>query len=100
MSSSRNAAYEARASADNALEAAQTHRRETNVERGAVIKPGCDKGVHKSSRIAMTDDCDEEVPRALRLGCSSPAMLLGSGTLKRNRRLGSVSEHWNPPLGL
>src|SRR6218665_2691514 len=43
-SSSRNAAYE-----DNALEAAQTHSRETNVECGAVIKPRCDKSVDKSS---------------------------------------------------
>src|SRR6218665_2015647 len=42
--SSRNAAYEARGSADNALDAAQTHSREANVERGAVIKPRCDKG--------------------------------------------------------
>src|SRR6218665_1729629 len=49
VSSSRNAAYEARGSADNALEAAQTHSKETNVECGAVIKPRCDKGVDKSS---------------------------------------------------
>src|SRR6218665_2523963 len=49
VSSSRNAAYEARGSADNALDAAQTHSRETNVECGAVIKPRCDKGVGKSS---------------------------------------------------
>src|SRR6218665_255564 len=49
VSSSRNAAYEARGSADNALDAAQTHSRETNVECGAVIKPRCDKGVDKSS---------------------------------------------------
>ena len=38
VSSSRNAANEARGSADNPLEAAQTHSRETNVECGAVIK--------------------------------------------------------------
>jgi len=49
VSSFRNAAYEARGSADNALEAAQTHSRETNVECGAVIKPRFDKGVDKSS---------------------------------------------------
>src|SRR6218665_3225515 len=49
VSSSRNAAYGARGSADNALDAAQTHSRETNVECGAVIKPRCDKGVDKSS---------------------------------------------------
>src|SRR6218665_30846 len=49
VSSSRNAAYEARGSADNALEAAQTRSRETNVECGAVINPRCDKGVDKSS---------------------------------------------------
>ena len=51
VSSSRNAAYEARGSADNALEAAQTHSRETNVECGAVIKPRCDKGVDKTTII-------------------------------------------------
>ena len=50
VSSSRNAAYEARGSADNALEAAQTHSRETNVECGAAVKPRCDKSVDKSSR--------------------------------------------------
>src|SRR6218665_2347835 len=33
VSSSRNAAYEARGSADNPLEAAQTHSRETNVRK-------------------------------------------------------------------
>ena len=33
VSSSRNAAYETRGSADNALEAAQTHSRETNNSR-------------------------------------------------------------------
>ena len=49
VSSSRNAAYEAHGCADNALEAAQTHSRETNVQCGAVIKPRCDKGVDKSS---------------------------------------------------
>src|SRR6218665_1707472 len=49
VSSSSNAAYEARGSADNALDAAQTHSRETNVECGAVIKLRCDKGVDKSS---------------------------------------------------
>ena len=48
MSSSRNASYEARGSADNPLEAAQTHGRETNVECGAVIKQRCDKGMDKS----------------------------------------------------
>jgi len=53
MSSSRNASYEARASADNPLEGAQTHGRETNVECGAVIKPRCDKGVDKSSSSTM-----------------------------------------------
>src|SRR6218665_1383168 len=37
VSSSRNAAYEVSDSADNPLEAAQTHGRETNVECGAVI---------------------------------------------------------------
>ena len=36
VSSSRNAAYEARGSVDNALEAAQTHSRETN-ERWRVL---------------------------------------------------------------
>src|SRR6218665_80257 len=36
VSSSRNASHEARGSADNPLEAAQTHNRETNVECGAV----------------------------------------------------------------
>jgi len=49
VSSSRNAPYEARGSAENALEAAQTHSRETNIECGAVVKPRCDKGVDKSS---------------------------------------------------
>src|SRR6218665_3745379 len=49
VSSSRNASYEARDSADTPLEAAQTHSRETNVECGAVIKPICDKSVDKSS---------------------------------------------------
>ena len=49
VSSFRNAAYEARSSAANTLEASQTHSRETNVECGAVIKPRCDKGVDKSS---------------------------------------------------
>src|SRR6218665_3036123 len=49
VSSFRNAAYEARGSADNPLEAAQTHSRETNVECGAVVKQRCDKGVDKSS---------------------------------------------------
>src|SRR6218665_221624 len=49
VSSSRNAAYEARGSAYNALEAAQTRNRETSGECGAVIKPRCDKGVDKSS---------------------------------------------------
>jgi len=39
VSSPRNASNEARASADNPLEAAQTHGRETNIECGAVIKP-------------------------------------------------------------
>src|SRR6218665_1438164 len=53
VSSSRNAAYEVRGSADNALDAAQTHSRETNVECGAVIKPRCDKGVDKSSSICI-----------------------------------------------
>src|SRR6218665_1936803 len=48
VSISRNAAYEARGSADNALEAAQTHNRETSVECGSVIKSRCDKGVDKS----------------------------------------------------
>jgi len=33
VSSSRNSSYEARGSADNSLEAAQTHSRETNVRR-------------------------------------------------------------------
>ena len=51
VSSSRNAAYEARGSADNPLEAAQTHGRKTNKECGAVIKLRCDKGVDKSSSI-------------------------------------------------
>src|SRR6218665_2884113 len=46
--SSRNAAYEVRGSADNPLQAAQTHRRETSVECGAVVKPRCDKSVDKS----------------------------------------------------
>src|SRR6218665_3715135 len=49
VSSSRNAAYEARGSADSPLKAAQTHSRETNVECGAVVKPRCDKSVDKSS---------------------------------------------------
>src|SRR6218665_1542123 len=69
VSSSRNAAYEARGSADNPLKAAQRHSRgpnlegggdnrikeaqmhsrETNLECGAVIKPRCDKGMDKSS---------------------------------------------------
>src|SRR6218665_1363285 len=56
VSSSRNAAYEARCCAsglprarDNPPEAAQTHSRETNVECGAVVKSRCDKGVDKSS---------------------------------------------------
>src|SRR6218665_1970852 len=49
VSSSSNAAYEARGSADNPLEAAETHSRETNVECGAVVKPRCDKGLDKSS---------------------------------------------------
>ena len=48
VSSSRNAT-EACGSADNAVEAAQTHSRETDVECGAVIKPRYDKGVDKSS---------------------------------------------------
>src|SRR6218665_1166666 len=48
VSSSRNAAYEASGSADNPLEAAQTHSRETNVECGAVVKPRCDKSMDKS----------------------------------------------------
>jgi len=37
VSSPRNAAYAARGSADNPLETAQTHSRETNVECGAVV---------------------------------------------------------------
>ena len=49
VSSSRSAAYEARGSADNPLEAAQMHSRETNVECGAVVKPRCDKSVDTSS---------------------------------------------------
>src|SRR6218665_48874 len=40
MSSSRNAAYDARGSADNPREAAQTHSRDTNVECGAVVPCG------------------------------------------------------------
>jgi len=38
-----------RGRANNPLEAAQMHGRETNVECGAVIKSRCDKGVDKSS---------------------------------------------------
>src|SRR6218665_2000338 len=56
VSSSRNAAYEARGSADYALDAAQTHSRETNVECGAVIKPRCDKGW---SRVAVAVEMRE-----------------------------------------
>jgi len=54
VSSSRNASYEARGSADNPLEATQTHSRETNVECGAVVKPRCDKGVDKSSSSSIS----------------------------------------------
>ena len=50
LSRSRNAAYEAPGSADNPLEAAQTHSRETNIECGAVVKPRCDKSVDRASR--------------------------------------------------
>src|SRR6218665_2658242 len=49
VSSSRNAAYEARGSAHNPLEAAQTHSRETNVKSGPVVKPICYKTVDMSS---------------------------------------------------
>jgi len=49
VSSSRNVSYEVRGSADNPFEAAQTHGRETDVECGAVMKPGCDKRVDKNS---------------------------------------------------
>ena len=55
MSSSRNAAYEARGSADNPLEAVQTHGRETNIECGAVIKPRCNEGVDKSSSSSRSE---------------------------------------------
>jgi len=55
VSSSRNASYEARDRADNPLEAAQTHSRETNIECGAVIKPSCDKGVDKSSSSSRSE---------------------------------------------
>ena len=55
MSSSRNSTYEARGSADNSLEVAQTHSRETNVECGAVVKPRCDKSVDKSSSSSESE---------------------------------------------
>ena len=53
--SSRNAAYEARGSADNPLDAAQKHSRETNVECGAVVKPRCDRSVNKSSSSSESE---------------------------------------------
>src|SRR6218665_3012779 len=60
VSSSKNAAYEARGSADNVLEAAQTHSRETNVECGTVIKPRCDKGVDKSSSSSGSESARDD----------------------------------------
>ena len=61
VSSSRNAAYEARGSADNPLEAAQTHSSETNVECGAVVKPRCDKGVDKSSSSSVSEGTRDDM---------------------------------------
>src|SRR6218665_638473 len=60
VSSPRNASYEARGSANNPLEAAQTHSRETNVECGAVIKPRCDKGVDKSSSSSGSEGAKDD----------------------------------------
>src|SRR6218665_1357329 len=62
VSSSRNAAYEARGSADNALDAAQMHSRETNVECGAVIKPRCDRSAADS--VDTVQEFHAEAPQA------------------------------------
>src|SRR6218665_1076029 len=56
VSSSRNAAYEARDSADNALEAAQMHSRETNIECGVdkirLLSEDCNRSRLRSSNLS------------------------------------------------
>ena len=83
MSSSRNAAYEARGSADNPREAAQTHSRDTNVECGAVVPCGQQPGIRVPHCAQLTGK--NLSFRYIRRSIQTPTRLLAA--VKCNSRL-------------